>query len=218
MVGKICYICGKTLLRQDEVNEDHVPFKGLFLRDNPSGIIKLPTHRICHSEFSIDEEYFRDLLVITSAEWKPTADKILEEKVLPSLLHARKRKFTERLVREELKPLKEIPYFTNLPPALAEQKLGIKMSVERSDRVLLKIAKGLFFNETQQLIEKLFPSIKITQIFQFPIRNYDSSFPTIGDYGEFKYAKKELPEGIDYYFIFYDVQLFKLIFRKIGGG
>ena len=130
-----CYLCGEALQR-DDVARDHIPSRAIFskLTDHQ---ITLPAHRKCNLDYSEDEESFRnDISAISTSQaiW-PTTVRSLSRN--PGRL-------TDTLSR------------TYRDSSDGIHKL--KIPKERTERVLLKYARGLHAYHTKKFVPPHFKS------------------------------------------------------------
>jgi len=206
---KICYLCGKEILTKREGDIDHVPFSGFFLKPNPKGIIKLPTHKKCNNSFSSGEEFLRNLLVITAAGWRPnsSSDQLWKQKVKKAITHSKKKRLLTGLL-QEIGPIEKLwPELSKVDSRLKNIPL-IKLHFKRIAVPLVKIAKGIYFDKNKNLLNDDFPNIKLIKGSQFSsIPNLDYSI--IGD-GEFKYSIRKTQQGIIFDFVFYEIHHFRI--------
>lgn len=148
-----CYLCNKR--RAD--TKDHVPPKSLFPYPKPSDLISgLPCCKKCNQSYSMDEEYFRDNLVLTA---KPSpAVKQLWEKARISCIRrpAKLVSINKRIKRLNLVTEKGVYVGTNP---------GLEFSKPRTDRVIKKIIKGLFFHHTGRVMPS---TVRIDDIYLNP--------------------------------------------------
>ncbi len=76
-----CYYCGRPA-----ESRDHVPPKCLLEKPYPENLLTIPACASCNNNFSLDEEYFLNVLVEVGTHYK------LEEKKTGSVNRARERK------------------------------------------------------------------------------------------------------------------------------
>lgn len=197
-------------MTSEKSDKDHIPFNGLFLCANPSGIKKLSVHYDCHhDEYSFDEEYVLILITLLSASWSPSADPIWKNKVLPDLMSRHKKTFRERLLKE-IKPGGHL--MSNLPEILKNIP-AVKISSRRLQKVLFKIVRGLYFSDNQETIESKFLDLKLESIKQLGIFPAGLEFKAVGkpDGSEFKYGKRTEDDSLVYFLQFYNTFLFKIV-------
>lgn len=149
-----CYLCNRNLA----TTKDHVPPKSLFPDPKPSNLIPgLPCCKKCNRSYSMDEEYLRDNLALTARPsstveqlWKKTKRSCLRR---PAKLMS----INKRIRRLNLVTEKGI-YVGTSP--------GLEFSKSRTDRVIRKIIKGLFFYHTAG---RVIPStVRIDDIYLNP--------------------------------------------------
>lgn len=204
----ICYLCGKEILTRKEEDIDHIPFKGLFLKSNPKGIIKLPTHKKCNNNFSSGEEFFRNILVIVTANWllDNPGNELWEQKVKKAISYSKKKRFLVQL-SQEIRPIEKIwPDLSKIDPRLKNLQ-SIKLPFKRIAAPLVKIAKGIYFSKNKNCLEDSFPNIKLVTGTQFSVPSLN--YFTMGD-GEFKYKISKTQKEIIFDFVFYKIHHFRV--------
>jgi len=127
-----CYICGSK--KAD--TRDHIFPKNLFPRPMPHNLPTGPACRDCNNSLSDDEELFRALVTSGMAYETTSGRHIWDKRVRPSLQQNRRgfKSLLRKLITE-----------VNLPSGIA---LGLEFKPERVNRVLVKIAKGLYYKDT----------------------------------------------------------------------
>ncbi len=58
-----CIYCGRPA-----EDGDHVPPQCIFPRPLPADLITVPSCRVCNRRFSVDDEYFRDALALSTID------------------------------------------------------------------------------------------------------------------------------------------------------
>lgn len=145
-----CYLCGKRLT--NDVSADHLPPKQFYapsLRSqlNLSSLITLPAHGVCNKSYEKDEEYFTwSLAPLVAGSIAGTA-----------LINHHGRKFS----RQKSKRLGEM-ILREFEPRPSGLQLPGRMVVKRSQgariqRVVWKLARGLFFFETSRVLQENTP-------------------------------------------------------------
>jgi len=201
----ICYLCNKELLWGEELSKDHVPQSGFFLTGDPKRTITLKTHRKCNEDFKLDEDYVIDLISATSAGFNIQAQKIWKQKRLPSLIHPKKIKFLNRLVKYETQ------WVDGLPKTL--------IGLERLVKVLNKIVRGLYFKEFKRTIESDKFEIVLNEFLSkqelkgWNVENPDISIGNLGN-EEFKCLKRRTNMSLEYNLFFYGTHYFRLVYSK----
>jgi hypothetical protein len=134
MVGMpVCYICG-----QRATTKDHVIPNGMFPSTSVARRIKAPACVGCNAGYSADEEYFRTALVAMQWFRSPIVHDLFVEKVVPSF-----ERDNTALRRSFLQSMQEIAIDTGREMV----SIGlVKLDAERMDRVVGKIARGLFYH------------------------------------------------------------------------
>ncbi len=204
----ICYLCGEEILTKKEKSIDHIPFSGLFLKPNPSGVIKLLTHKECHNVFSSGEEFFRNLLIMTTVYWLPNnfSEELWKQKVQKAIRHRKKEKLLIELSKE-IGPIKERwPELSRVDSRLKNVPM-IKISLKRIANPLKKIVRGLYFDKNKSRLENYFSNIKLIEGKQLDIPNLNYSI--IGN-GEFKYKISKIRKGLVFELVFYEMHYFRI--------
>ena len=137
----ICCLCG---LRKADITKEHLFPKGLFNMPRPTNLPpRIPTCYECNNGLSKDEEEFRLFLTAGMAFESKAGKRMWSEKIRPSLkgrLKQRKRHMVKkyRIVDKSGDVVGRLPI----------------MEIERdsANRVLRKIAKGLYYLDTQRVL------------------------------------------------------------------
>ena len=141
---KKCYLCG---VRPADT-KDHLFPSGLFNKPLPSNLLTLPACKECNNALSSDEEQFRVFLASGMAYETKAGFRIWTERIRPDL----------KVNRPRLKPL--IRSQTKAARVLSESgtllgyTLILEVDREVVNRVLRKIAKGLYFLDTGNVLPK----------------------------------------------------------------
>ena len=141
-----CYLCGKQLTSTNRT-KDHLFPEGCFPKPLPSNLPpRLPACEQCNDGLSKDEELFRALVASGMAYESKAGFRVWTEKIRPDLKGR----------RAGLKTL--LQSLTKVAPVISEsgEFLGLipilESDPEPVNRVLRKIAKGLYFLETGQIL------------------------------------------------------------------
>ena len=141
-----CYLCG-TKLTSATYTRDHLFPEGLFPRPLPSDLPpRLPACKRCNNGLSKDEEFFRVFVASGMAYESKAGFRIWVERIRPDL----------RGRRAGLKPL--VQSLTKLAKVVSESgellghTLVLEVDPEPINRVLRKIAKGLYYLDTGQIL------------------------------------------------------------------
>lgn len=127
-----CYLCNKNIAD----TEDHVVPECLFPEGKRSELVKLSCCSECNRSYLMDEEHFRDNLLIISKR-SPNVEKLFEKL---------KRSCRRRPLK--LKSIEKRIIYLNLITSIGMYlgtRMGLKFSEQRTNRVIEKIVKGLFF-------------------------------------------------------------------------
>lgn len=140
--SKQCYLCGRPA-----DTKDHLFPQGLFPKPLPNNLPpRLPACRQCNEGLSKDEEVFRVFVAGGEAYEKEAGFRIWSERIRPDLQGD----------RPGLKPF--LRSITKMLPVRSESGafLGLAgiLEIERQpiQRVLIKMAKGLYFLDTHKVL------------------------------------------------------------------
>jgi len=152
MENYICYLCGDPIEQSPKNNSmilsmDHVPPKQFYpkgIRDNEDlNLRKLPSHKKCNEDYKLDEEYFYHSMYPAVERSNPNMAKLMYE----DLLRRSEKPQTQILAR---KLLQNIGFITkggiHLPKGIVE----FALDEYRIQRIVLKIAIGLLYEETSE--------------------------------------------------------------------
>lgn len=147
----ICYFCGEEI--EGESANDHVPPLSFFPRSlrrrfNLSQLITLPSHNTCNAAYGLDEEYFR-VSVAVRAE-KTFAGKHLWKDIGDKFRKGGNEKLAE-LIRSEFQNRTSSGIY--FPPGL----IAKRFDVQRIDRVIWKIVRGLFYHRYERVLSESTP-------------------------------------------------------------
>lgn len=145
MKNKTCYLCGKPA-----TTFDHIPPKSLFPKEFPFKGMKLPACKSCNNATSKDDEYLRDIFVMTG--WNKEARQVFHEKVRPSYMrfYAVMQNVTKH--QRILNSMAKMDIKT--PNGILEQATVMKMQGDRVENMLRKIVRGIFYNRYDKSIPK----------------------------------------------------------------
>jgi len=139
---------------------DHVPTKKLFPSPRPSDLITVPSCESCNNRLSPDEEYFVHVLLSLREADTPTAWKLRNE------LFAKER--TARRLRMSHLMLSTIKRVRMVTAGGLHLGYGhtFEVDLDRFDRVVEKVARGLWFAEFQEQL----PQDRIASVLLNPPR------------------------------------------------
>lgn len=127
----------------EATTDDHVVPEGLFPSPPPEGYIKVPACYACNNGFSRDEEYFLIAVLGPATVSSPEAIRVLERLGEEHRGGRRKRAGLAARFLDARTPVDvQTPggiYLGSAP--------GFQMEVERVNRVLSKMVRGLYFHE-----------------------------------------------------------------------
>lgn len=141
--NRICYLCGVRPAN----TKDHLFPEGLFPKPIPSNLpARLPACRQCNNRLSKDEELFRVFVASGMAYQRQAGFRIWTEKIRPDLQG--KRRGLKRLLKSLAKV---VPVISKSGGFLGQASI-LEIQRQPIQRVLYKIAKGLYFLDTNQVL------------------------------------------------------------------
>jgi len=146
-----CVYCGAP----HGTTQDHVPPKSFFPTPKPSNLITVPACWSCNAGSAKDEDLFLATFMFTEAGVTDTGKKLWDQK-----LHRMYKKNIglRKLIASSLKKIE----LTTLAGIYLGRRLAIKPDKIRSERVVNKIVRGLYYHEFK---EPLSPSVEIVSHF-----------------------------------------------------
>jgi hypothetical protein len=84
--NKLCYLCGNTIIANEDGDRDHIPPKSIFPTQIDGNLITVPTHKKCNNALSFYDEIFKAYLAIMCYDNK-VACKMWKNIVSKSLNH-----------------------------------------------------------------------------------------------------------------------------------
>lgn len=154
---KVCYICGKPGRDKDPLNKDHVPPKCIFKTtgENTSiNLITLPAHTSCNSGKKADDEYLRLIVLTKAAQVNHDAKELWDTNLLRQIHRPEGRGFHKMI----LEGLKEYETQTSSGIILGKQH-ALNIDEKRLVRILFKICQGIFYKETNRVLDEATPHI-----------------------------------------------------------
>ncbi len=140
---KLCYLCGTKVAD----TKDHLFPSGLFNRPLPNNLPqRLPACGECNNALSSDEEQFRVFLASGMAFETKAGFRVWTERIRPDLKGARPR--LKPLIQSQIKLARVL----SESGALLGHTLIQEMDRETVNRVLRKIARGLYFLDTGNIL------------------------------------------------------------------
>jgi hypothetical protein len=142
---EICYLCGKSI--KSNVSDDHVPPKAFYPKAVRTGLNlqTAPSHKECNNAYRKDEEYFQHALFIEMLNQRPPIISHLEA----DFSRRAKKPQTPAMIRKVLKG------FSNITPGgiyLPRNKYVVTINQARIERIVLKIARGLFYIDSKRFL------------------------------------------------------------------
>lgn len=140
MNEKICDYCAYCGSRAE--TEDHIPPKSLFPNSKSKKLIRVPACKSCHTPWSSEDEYFRDVLVCEAyASEHPRAAAVTDR-----VVRAFSRSAQARYVRSFLQNIVEVEMETKNGIILGRWPI-LQFDENRINAVATRIVRGLFFRE-----------------------------------------------------------------------
>ena len=134
---KLCVYCRSS----KDLTRDHIPPRSFFPQPRPTNLITVPCCAECHRDFTINDEYLRNLLIFADGNEDHPAARKLREKGFRSLDDPNKRGYTKS-------------FFNNVNPGWVRYGNGmiapgatITLDDERIEDVLCRMTVGLFWKE-----------------------------------------------------------------------
>lgn len=134
-----CTYCGL----HREITDDHIPPKNLFPKPLPQNLITVPSCMICNEGTSKDDEYFRLILSLRDE----TFDHPSVQNNWPKIKRSLECKSHGGLRRILIDSTQFVNLRSNAGLYLGKAGV-IEPDSKRMDKVLRRIAKGLFYSET----------------------------------------------------------------------
>ncbi|MBD3366016.1 hypothetical protein GF360_01590 [candidate division WWE3 bacterium] len=194
-----CYLCGST----ENLTRDHIPPKGFFPPNKRYNLVTVSCCGDCHKVLSLDDEAFR---IFTTAQINRSSEGawIWKNKVMGSSFK-RSPKLKENVKKSLIR--------TNLTDAQGLQHSAITIPVERAEKFLIRLTKGLIVHHRPE-INPINKKYKVTMLkpTQDLIDNTLNKFryAEIGD-GVFRYWRAYNNDEEFIYvwvYVFYDGAMF----------
>lgn len=132
-----CYLCGSS----ENLTKDHIPPKGFFPQDKRCNLITVSCCEDCHKKLSLDDEAFR-LFVAAQINRSAVGAWVWKNKVIGSSFK-RSPKLKENVIKSLIK--------TNLVDAQGVQHSAITIPVERAEKFLIRLTKGLIVHHRPEI-------------------------------------------------------------------
>jgi len=141
-----CYICG-TKLTNTNSTKDHLFPEGLFPKPLPSNLPpRLPSCKQCNNGLSKDEELFRTFVAAGMAYESQAGFRIWTERIRTAL------KGQRRGLKPLMQSLTKVARVVSESGEFLGHTLVLETNPEPINRVLRKIAKGLYYLDTGQIL------------------------------------------------------------------
>jgi len=176
--NKRCFICGEY----NADSKDHIPPKNIYLKKYKSignDLISVPAHTKCNKKYEKDDEYFRYCLLIPAYWTNKVARELWDTKIKKQIHRKESFRFRKYLL-------------DNIIPIDINSKGGIflgkaqaaLLDSKRMDRVLERIARGLFYSIKKYIlpidhpveVQMLVPEYAQTQMKRFNVESNLISF------------------------------------------
>ena len=133
-----CVYCGAI----GKITPDHIPPKSLFPTPRPSNLIVVPSCLSCNHGASLDDEYFKLVVLLKEDAYDHPAVQQLLPLAYRSLTKPKKFKFAQAFYRS----IEEIDVKTPAGLHLGKRPT-YNVDLSRLDQVAERVAKGLFYHE-----------------------------------------------------------------------
>lgn len=145
MHKKLCYLCGEFI--ENDKSKDHIPprqfYASLYRKELKLNLTTSQTHKSCNFGYKHDEDYFFHSLAPIAMNTKSGSAAFLD------IIKASKYEESKGLIKKVLNEFTHKPYGQLcLPHGL----IGKKIEIERINRVIWKITRGLYFKEFDEFI------------------------------------------------------------------
>jgi hypothetical protein len=139
----ICAFCGNPA-----VTDDHVPPKCLFTRPRPTNLITVRACKACNEEAKLDDEYFRDAILLGIDEQRfPEAMALSLGKIEEMGTNPKKRGYG----RATHKSVRTVEVYTEAGIYLGDAGAR-ELDLGRMRRTIEKCVRGLYFHHFQERI------------------------------------------------------------------
>ena len=128
-----CYLCGTD----QEITADHIPPENLFPPPKPTNLITVPCCAKCNKSYSLDDEAFR-VFASSVIQRSHTGAWIWRNKVVGSSFQR-----SPKLLDNVRKHMAKVAVSTSTGTYQAN---ALSIPMDRADRYLIRITKGLLFN------------------------------------------------------------------------
>jgi hypothetical protein len=144
--NETCYLCGKSI-EKSSLSRDHVPPKAFFPKEVRDGLnlCVAPSHKKCNEDYRKDEEYFQHSLFVEVLNQQPPITKNLRN----DFLRRSQKSQTPAMIRNILEGTSTI---TAGGIHLPSGKYVFGIDQHRIEKVVLKIARGLFYLDNESFL------------------------------------------------------------------
>jgi hypothetical protein len=222
---EICYLCGRSI-EKGQLSDDHVPPKAFYPKDIRAGLNlqAAPSHEECNNAYRKDEEYFQHALFVEVLNKRPPIISHLEA----DFSRRAEKPQTPAMIRKILQG------FSNITPGgiyLPRNKYVVTIDQVRIERVVLKIARGLFYIDNKRFlplenakdIRFCLNEDDVPEIYKlyWPAVKLSGVYPKVFSYKYFNTCKysvsgkyHELDKLHLYSLLFWEVLMFCVTFEK----
>jgi hypothetical protein len=137
----VCVYCGSP----DNLTTDHVPPDNIFPSPKPSCLITVRACKTCNSGASKDDEHFRMMLCLS----QDVGDSPEAQKNWPSIFRSLRRPEARGMTKALLESIRPVQAITGGGIHLG-MRMGLKVNLERINRVVERTVRGLYFSERKQ--------------------------------------------------------------------
>lgn len=138
-----CVYCGK----KRTITDDHIPPKNIFSRPRPDNLITVPSCHICNNDSSLDDEYFWITMSVRQDVYNHPDISQNKDVINRAINHPNKYKFRQSLENS----IEVCNAFSNSGLYLGK-KHYLNVHLERLNRVVERIIKGLYFHHTHSIL------------------------------------------------------------------
>lgn len=150
--NQICYLCGQTIdpkstNEADRQSDDHVPAKVFYPKEYRKNgklkrrLPKAPAHQGCNGQYKLDEQYFAMILAPLVINRSPGGLALFRDLRNQMLKYPDKTRWFSKIMNKTQYFLRRTVTGIILP----QRKMFYPIDGPRIDRVVLKIARGIYY-------------------------------------------------------------------------
>jgi len=141
---KLCIYCGK-----EADTDEHIPPKNLFPPGYRDDLISVPACDSCNKSYTLDDEYFRDVL----ARWEKVINQPSSQYIQKNFLASLKKPQQRGKLIQLYDSLTTVDVTTKAG-IFVSRKPGYRVDLDRIECIIRKIVRGLFYvHENKFLLE-----------------------------------------------------------------